>query len=149
MTSSQMFPHMLTKIELLTINSRRSCEYRNLCSNFKNSLGIPAVFFEKVNTFMCLMISKNIIFKYLKIIFHRSDKQFVSVKLVINCADVLQSQQQATLRKTLHFPSIGSFFLSSSGTTVWLGRRRERQKRKGESPGTWLFMELRQHMLGN
>ena len=60
MTSSQMFPHMLTKIELLTINSRRSCEYRNLCSNFKNSLGIPAVFFEKVNTITCFMISKSI-----------------------------------------------------------------------------------------
>ena len=106
MTSSQMFPHMLTKIELLTISSRRSCEYRNLCSNFKNSLGIPAVFFEKVNTLRFFEIGKNQ-FKVSKLIFHRSDKQFVSVKLVINCVVVHQSPQQATLRKTLHFPSIG------------------------------------------
>ena len=52
LTSSQLLPPALTKAELLTGSSRRNCEYLATCTRFKNSLGLPASYFEKVTTFL-------------------------------------------------------------------------------------------------
>ena len=38
----------LTKEDLFTLKSRRNCEYFNICRKFKNSLGLPKFYFDKV-----------------------------------------------------------------------------------------------------
>ena len=94
MTSSQLFPHMLTKLELLSINSRRSCEYRNLCTSFKNSLGIPSGFFEKV------IISRVLFFKFQQ--FHQ--KFIVQVGLAICFCETCHKLRGCSLVSTAGNP---------------------------------------------
>ena len=38
----------LTKQDLFTLKSRRNCDYFNVCRKFKNSLGLPNYYFDKV-----------------------------------------------------------------------------------------------------
>jgi len=75
MTSSQLLPPSPAAPQLLTScpqllascssptaqltemlssgTSRRNCDYMNVCTRFKNSLGLPAVFFEKFDAGVC------------------------------------------------------------------------------------------------
>ena len=41
----------LSKDDLFSLKSARNCEYLNICTKFKNSLGLPAYYFDKVLIF--------------------------------------------------------------------------------------------------
>jgi len=40
----------LSKDDLFSLKSARNCEYLNVCTKFKNSLGLPAYYFDKVKS---------------------------------------------------------------------------------------------------